>query len=284
MKEHETALCCPVCGKSLVLEIERYICAAGHSFDLARQGYVNLLQSNQRKSKDPGDNNEMVQCRRRFLAQGYYKAISTRINQQVRGHLQGQYNQLLDVGCGEGYYVQQLILHGSNNEIMPSCFYGVDISKPAIIAAAKLLPNVTWAVGSAVQLPFHKESLDVVLCVFSRICATEFARVLKPGGVLIIAVPGEAHLMSLRELIYDNVLPHQTAKHEASLSEYFVLEVSKRVEYGLHLNCAENILDLLTMTPYYWSISSEKKAALAKRESLDVGVDVNVISFKKRRS
>jgi len=267
-----------------MLEARRYLCGVGHSFDLARQGYVNLLQSNQRKSKDPGDNNEMVQCRRRFLAQGYYEAIATRINQQVRCHLQGQYNQLLDVGCGEGYYVQQLILHGSNNEIVPSALYGLDISKPAIIAAAKLLPEVTWAVGSAVQLPFHNESLDVVLCVFSRICAAEFARVLKPGGVLIIAVPGEAHLMSLRKLIYDNVLPHHAAKHEESLSEYFVCENRERAQYELHLRGSKNILDLLAMTPYYWSISSDKKAALAKRESLDVGVDVNVISFKKGRS
>lgn len=284
MSEYETALCCPVCGESLMLEARRYLCGAGHSFDLARQGYVNLLQSNQRKSKDPGDNNEMVQCRRRFLAQGYYEAISMLVNQQVRHHLHGQYNQLLDVGCGEGYYVQQLILHASDNEIVPSGLYGLDISKPAIIAAAKLLPEVTWAVGSAVQLPFHNESLDVVLCVFSRICAAEFARVLKPEGVLVIAVPGEAHLMSLRELVYDQVLLHQTAKHEKSLAEYFVRETCEHAHYGLHLNCTKDILDLLTMTPYYWSISVEKKAALGKRTSLDVGVDVNVISFKKARS
>jgi len=284
MSEHETALYCPVCGKRLILEVKRYLCDAGHSFDLARQGYVNLLQSNQRKSKNPGDNNEMVQCRRRFLAQGYYEAISSRINQQVRCYLQGQHNQLLDAGCGEGYYVQQLILHGSTDENVFSDFYGLDISKPAIIAAARLLPDVTWVVGSTVQLPFHNASLDVVLCVFSRICATEFARVLKPGGVLIIAVPGDAHLMSLRELIYDKVLPHQTVKHEESLAEYFVCENRERVQYELHLTGSKNILDLLAMTPYYWSISSDKKTTLGKRASLDVGVDVNVISFKKGRS
>ncbi len=283
MNEGEAALCCPVCGLSLILEPKHYICDAGHSFDLARQGYVNLLQSNQRKSKNPGDNNEMVQCRRRFLAQGYYKAVSMLINQQVRCHLQGQGNQLLDVGCGEGYYVQQLILHGSNDEMVPSTLYGLDISKPAIIAAARLRPDVTWVVGSAAQLPFHNASLDVVLCVFSKICAAEFARVLKPEGVLIIAVPGEAHLMSLRELIYDKVLPHQAAKHEESVSEYFVCENRERAQYELHLSGSKNILDLLAMTPYYWSISSDKKTILAKRQSLDVGVDINVISFKKKR-
>ncbi len=284
LKQSPSLLCCPVCGKHLALEERRYICSAGHSFDLARQGYVNLLQSRRRQSRHPGDNNEMVQCRRRFLAQGYYAAIATLINQKVRDHLgvqvSEQNNQLLDVGCGEGYYLQRLLRDGSKNGIEVSGVYGLDISKSAIIAAARLLPGVTWMVGSAVKLPFHSRSLDVVLCVFSRICAVEFARVLKPGGILLIAVPGEAHLLSLRKLIYDKVRPHQAAKHEKGLTEYFVRDASERVNYELHLNGAETILDLLAMTPYYWSISAEKKATLAKRQKLDVSVDVNVISLR----
>lgn len=105
-------------------------------------------------------------------------------------------------------------------------------------------------VGSAAKLPFHNRSLDVVLCVFSRICAAGFARVLKPYGMLLVAVPGEAHLLSLRKLIYEKVRPHQAAKHEISLTEYFVRDACERVNYELHLNCAETILDLLAMTPY----------------------------------
>ena len=280
MSTDETPLRCPVCEASLVLIEKRYVCAANHSFDVARQGYVNLLQSNKRKSKDPGDSSEMVQCRRRFLAQDHYAPISLALNQQVTHHLSGKQDQLLDVGCGEGYYLQQLMRHCAAEERVPQGVYGLDISKPAIAAAAKAVPEVTWIVGTSASLPFHDASLDVVLCVFSRICAEEFARVLKPEGTLIIAVPGEVHLMSLRALIYDKVVAHQASKHEQAMSPWFVCDTSERVSYNLYLNTTDDILNLLAMTPYYWSISPEKKAALAQLENLDVGIDVNVISMR----
>ena len=215
-----TLLCCPVCQEELTQTSNKksFECANKHMFDKAKQGYVNLLLSHQKKSKHPGDTVEMVNARTAFLNQGYYQPI---LNSFIDIALQNQpYDtsqpgilSYLDIACGEGYYTAGIHSALCNSFPMASPklrSYGIDISTPAIKAATRRHKEITWLVGSAYQLPFPALSLDLASCLFCRVDYTEANRVLKPGGLFIVATTGVKHLIELREKIYDSLKPDTT--------------------------------------------------------------------------
>src|SRR5690554_7386318 len=105
-----TTLACPLDGDPLYRSDGTWRCAAGHSFDIARQGYVNLLPVQQKRSRNPGDSKEMVAARTQFLNTGIYEPIAQKVTELVRPLLQQDRPlRLLDAGCGEGYYLDYLI-------------------------------------------------------------------------------------------------------------------------------------------------------------------------------
>jgi 23S rRNA (guanine745-N1)-methyltransferase len=175
------------CGKALVREGEEFRCAAGHSFAVARSGYVNLLQPQDKKSKHPGDSREAVAARRRLLEAGLGAALVEALGPEMAG------GALLDVGCGEGFFLDALA---------PTEGWGLDLSTPAIDAAAKRYPRCRFVVGNADRyLPFADQSFSTLTSITSRRNAAEFARVLAPEGRVIVAVPGEDDQKELREAV-----------------------------------------------------------------------------------
>ncbi len=175
-------LCCPLCGQAFV-ELDKPLrCPEGHSFDVARQGYVNLLPVQHKKSKAPGDSKEMVDARQCFLDSGVYLPIAQMLLRTVDSLLPNGDVTLLDAGCGEGYYLNYLAAHLNNES---ASLIGVDISKPAIVAAARRNKAITWIVGSNKQLPVVPASLDVIICMFGYPMYEAFAKVLKPGGKVL---------------------------------------------------------------------------------------------------
>ncbi|MBP5979283.1 MAG: methyltransferase domain-containing protein [Halomonas sp.] len=283
-----TALACPLDGDPLTQAEGAWRCAAGHSFDIAKQGYVNLLPVQNKRSNDPGDSKSMVAARQRFLNTGYYQPIADAINHAALNDApESMPLSCLDAGCGEGYYLRQLAQAASDAALLE--LIGLDISKWAVMAAAKQnrqkAPSrqqdqpATWVVGSNANLPVQSASLDRLLCMFGFPVMSEFARVLKPGGVLLQVEAGANHLRELREVIYPTLKPERSG--ELTVPEGFTAQVAETVSYPLTLDGKEAIADLLAMTPHLYRASAEGRERAAALETLIVSVDVRVIKWIK---
>lgn len=261
---------CPNCNSSLQLADNSWRCAQGHSFDKAKQGYANLLLPNQKSSSNPGDSQSMMQSRRRFLQAGYYRPLAEALAALLDAHAnetQDDLRTLLDIGCGEGYYLRTL--SESSSRASAAKLYGLDISREAIKRAATALPSASFCVASSYRLPVHDHSVDVVLQVFAPGDDREVQRVLATRGLRITASPGPRHLYQLKEALYQHVREHQLAETPAG----FGLLEQRPVRFAMQLNSADAIADLLAMTPLAWRGSPEGKQQLLEREALDVEAD-----------
>lgn len=198
-------LLCPVrdCHLPLTREPGRLICPKSHSFDRAKSGYFNLLQPQERRSKLPGDTARAVAARRRLHDRG----VTAPLLQSLLEFAQPEGN-VLDVGCGEGFYLASFPqIHG----------YGVDISTPAIEAAARRHPDCEWIVANADRfIPYADQSFDTLLSITARMNPPEFRRVLKPHGNLLIAIPAPEDLIELRGRGKD-----RAARTAAEFAPYF---------------------------------------------------------------
>ena len=171
-------LICPYCKNSLYDSREKtYICDNNHSFDIAKQGYLNLLPVNQKKSKDPGDNEMMIAARRNFLELGFYDPLIKSIKNLISDKLSFVTKDIVafDAGCGEGYYSEKAL---NNLPDLETEILGTDISKYAVKNAARKYKNNFYFVSSVYNLPISNTSTDLILSVFSPIAAEEFKRIL----------------------------------------------------------------------------------------------------------
>ncbi len=275
------ALACPLDGAPLVREGQSWRCRQGHCYDIASQGYTHLLPVQHKRSRDPGDSKEMVAARRRFLGAGHYAALADAVNQEfLRNFSTDAVLNVLDAGCGEGYYLQQLAT--ASHPAQQLALLGLDISKWAVQAAARRLPQANWVVGSNARLPVLPGTLYGVLCLFGFPVYGEFARVLKPGGCLLQVDAGPEHLRQLREIIYPKLKAERAASQEAPPG--FSLRASSSLRYEISLDNPAAIADLLTMTPHLYKASSEGKTRAAALERLTLTVDVRLSTFLRQAS
>lgn len=257
---------CPVCEQSMTLDSRSYRCANNHTFDEAKEGYVNLHLVQHKRSKNPGDNAEMIASRRDFLNKGYYQSLSNAITDWVSSSPLSLQQRLLDVGCGEGYYLQQLRAASLTSDGRLE-LAGIDVSKPAVRLAAKRKMDVQLAVINADALPFFSQSFDTLLSVFAPLNVSEALRVLKADGHLLMVGPGETHLSGLVAHIYDQATPHQGNYQILDGVDEFRLVDEIEIKHEVTI-AGTDVLDLLTMTPYYWHTSEEQKVNLSQLESL----------------
>lgn len=278
---------CPVCRELTVRSETGCQCANKHTFDAARQGYVNFLLAHQKRSREPGDNREMIQSRRRFLDRRHYDKLSDGINDAIAGAVPGleqeQGIHVLDAGCGEGFYLKRLkeSLGHSDSDQAVFHYYGVDISKYAVQQATQRDRTMNWFVASIVDLPFVPSSLDIVLNVFSPLNFPEFSRILKDTGKLVIAHPGPRHLNGLREVIYPVAREHEESDMVEQAKGLFALSNRTRVTYPLELTGSGEIMDLLAMTPYFWNIDLSTRSRVEALDRLSLDVDVMISVFSK---
>lgn len=270
-----TALSCPLDGHPLTPEGMTWRCVSGHSFDIAREGYTYLLPVQKKRSLDPGDSKEMVAARRRFLNAGHYQFIADAVSQAaLAGFAEDAQISCLDAGCGEGYYLRQLA-----KALQPSqslAVLGLDISKWAIQSAAKQDKSATcgWVVGSNANLPVPAKTIDRLLCLFGFPVYAEFARVLKADGQVLQVDAGPNHLRELREIIYPVLKPERLT--EPSVPQGFTRLYSETLSHQLSLEGAEQIADLLAMTPHLYRATAEGRAKAAALTALSITLEVRL--------
>ncbi len=285
---------CPLCQSPLQPAADTWRCDGSlhpkqttHPFDVARQGYVNLLPVQQKKSKAPGDSQQSIEARKRFLNAGHYQPLNDLICQTMAALLltakkasleqKDKPVNWLDIGCGEGYYTQAMAQMGMDVLI------AADISKPAVVELAKTskalgrlwyqpveddsATEVTKAVAiyplvtSAAHLPLRAHSINGISSIFSPILPEAFNEVLSDEGYLIIAKPDIGHLATMREALFDDVREHDSDKFLQELAPYFKLLQTHHISSRLKLSAAE-LADLMTMTPYAYRARGEKRQAL----------------------
>ena len=250
-------LLCPVCGAPLAKGGRALVCPSRHSFDIARQGYVNLLPVQQKHSQDPGDTREQVLSRRAFLDTGTYAPILAALIRTAKEYSAS--GELLDVGCGEGYYCAGL------SKALGLPLTGVDISKEAVRAAAARYKGPSWLCATAAHLPVKDGSVGLLTSLFALTLPEEFARVLSPGGLYIQVVAAEDHLLGLKRIIYDQ-LTHKE-KHTTQALPGFTLLHSEKIAFDFTLT-QEQIPWLFAMTPHLFRVGKAGAERLAQAEIL----------------
>ena len=268
---------CPVCGEPLTREAQAYRCPAGHSYDIAREGYTYLLPANQKHSAAPGDDRGMAQARREFLSRDYYRPLLDALRGLAVSHA-GDAPAVLDVGCGEGYYtsgIYQSLLDAGRRPRMA----GIDISKFILRYAAKRERDVEFAVASCYHLPVQSGCVDLLLDCFSPLAVEEFHRVLKPGGTFFHVVPAADHLWELKQVLYDEPYPNED---NATPYPGFDLETIVPVDSAITLGSSGDIHSLFQMTPYYWKTPQTGAERLAELETLTTRVSFRIHVFRRR--
>ncbi len=268
-------LACPIDGKPLEAREKQLVCESGHAFDVARQGYVNLLPVQHKRSKFPGDSKDMVAARTRFLNSGIYEPVANKLAEIVDTHISGDTGRcLLDAGCGEGYYLNRLLNHlkGIDGKGELS-FIGLDISKPAIVEATRRNRQITWVVGTNRQPPVACASVDIIICVFGFQSFEGFSGIVKPGGKVILVEPGPDHLREMREVIYTDVKQSEPQAFPDDTTGFQVVD-TQTLQFETDAINAEQIQDLLLMTPHFYRASQEGRAAAEQLKELKLTVDM----------
>ena len=250
-------LLCPICGQPLQRQDKTFLCPKNHSFDIARQGYVNLLPVQQKRSLQPGDTREQVLSRREFLDGGFYAPIVRALCDLARCH--GCSGPVLDIGCGEGYYSTRLA------EMLDADLIGLDISKEAVRCAAARYKGPLWLCASAAHLPVNDHSIGLITSLFALTVPEEFRRVLRPGGTFIQVLAVEDHLLNLKSIIYPE-LTHKVKQTVPTLPG-FTLQESLPVRFTFTVDGAQ-VQNLLSMTPHVYRIGKAGADRLRRTETL----------------
>ena len=259
-------LLCPVCGKELVFTEKTAVCNSGHRFDLAKEGYVNLLCGS--KSGDRmGDDKQSARSRRDFLNKGYYAPLKD----SLLSIFSDKHGRLMDICCGEGYYTSAL------GNLPGLQVFGFDISKEMVRLGAKR-GNAQFFVANMASIPVADESLDYCTHLFAPFIEQEFARVLKPGGRLYTVLPGERHLWGLKEAVYNTPYPNdEKLPHTEILQLCSLNKVTARIT----LASPEDIDAVFRMTPYYFHTSQKDMQKLAAYSTLDTDIEFVIAEYEK---
>lgn len=269
---------CPICGRPLQgSALETLHCENRHSFDRAKEGYWHLLPVQGMHSKTPGDSKEMIAARRAFLQAGYYNAFGEALAELALAQAQqGQTLHILDAGCGEGWYDRALADLAQRQGIVLE-LAGFDIAKPAVRLAAKALPQARYAVASSFHQPVQSGWADVVLNIFSPMAKEEFLRVMKPGAILLYAVPGPRHLFGMKQALYDT--PYENSEQEIDY-QGFTQIARRRVKDEITVP-AEMLQNLFAMTPYYWKTPADGAARLRALPTLTTEICFDFLVLQK---
>jgi 23S rRNA (guanine745-N1)-methyltransferase len=261
-------LLCPVCKSELKQQGRSFVCEKGHCFDIAKEGYVNLITGS--KSGDlTGDNKDMARSRKAFLDKGYFGSLSDALCDIIKSiHAEN----ILDICCGEGYYAEEIA-----NKLNCSV-YGFDLSKEMIRLAAKRKSKAEFFVANMANIPIADNSIDCAIHLFAPFCEKEFLRVIKPGGYLISVCPGAKHLWEMKAAVYEK--PYENEEDSPVLTGF---SLDKAVNADNYITLADNsdIEALFKMTPYYYHTAAQDKEKLLSLDTLKTRVDFYIRIYRK---
>lgn len=259
-------LICPNCRLPLYQSENSYRCENGHSFDIAKEGYVNLLLS----KKVSGDNKDMVKARSSFLERGHYRKLAQSLAETVLGYNRKKEQTILDAGCGQGYYSQAF------SEIPDRKIIGFDISKEAVRSAAKNARGLFF-VASGADIPLSDQSCDVIINVFAPFFEKEFSRILNHNGKVLKVIPGVDHLWELKQAIYCH--PYENEEKVPTTSK-LTMHSRSYLKYQIKAD-SEDLRNLVMMTPYFYTTAPSDLDKLKNLASLDITVSFSILEYVK---
>ena len=253
---------CPLCQSPLVCG-DTWRCNNNHSFDVSRRGYVNLLPVHKKSTKDPGDNKAMLDARQTFHQYRVYQPLMDKMADVItKSDVMSASGAVVvyDAGCGEGTYLHVIrsALEAAGKSVVAS---GSDISKSAVDLAARQHRDAQFVVASSFDLPVQDSQIDLMLQVFAPGSDDEFARVLKPQGLLLHVTPGPAHLMALKKAAYKTPREHELPADERP---GFTLLSRQRIHWQATLENDSQRKALLQMTPFAWRLDESTQASLCR--------------------
>lgn len=263
---------CPICFTQLLKTDNSLVCENKHMFDYAKEGYINLLPVQLKNSLQPGDDKNMVLARRAFLSLGHYDFLRQAL---VKSLLTLPHNNIIDLGCGEGYYTDSI-----QSQVVETNVYGVDISKSAVKYAAKRNKQVHYCVATNSHTPFSDNFSDLIVNVFAPLVGKECQRVLTEQGRILSVSPGAKHLIELKRIIYDTPQLHDAA----TPPDGFELAVQHDIEQVIVLDNKGDIENLLTMTPFGWKISEQNKQSLLSQLPFQLTLSFTLNQFVLAKS
>lgn len=263
---------CPICHQTMEYDRRIYRCLSGHCFDVAKEGYVNLLPVNRRHSDMPGDDKAMVSARTQFLEGGWYAPLRKLLCEMTEAYM-SEKAVLIDAGCGEGYYTEALsgVVHEKGGYTA-----GLDLSKAAVRRTAKRCPDAEIAVASVYHMPVADDSANILVDCFAPLAEGEFHRVLKPGGSFFYVVPGQRHLWEMKELLYDQ--PYENPYREENYTGFRKAEEIP-LEFRFQLQKPEEIAALFHMTPYAWKTPKEGAERLLSCQTLTITAQFRILIY-----
>jgi len=273
---------CPVCGNEMnIADSPSLVCVNRHSFDLSRQGYINLLLKANKTKYDK----DMLESRNFISKMGFFdpllQEISSIILKEITpGSLQRGF--ILDAGCGEGSHLARILASVEGKSNIDLQGIGIDISKEGIRIAAREYINIIWCVADLANLPINDKQFDIVLNILSPASYAEFHRILKDDGILIKVVPGSDYLIELRDIFYDKTDKKSYSNDNVIklFNENFLMINNERLSYKVTLD-EENMRHLLNMTPLTWNIEKEMMSKVEKNRLREITADFHIIIGEK---
>ena len=259
MQAHEAMFACPICTQRVSIEDGGTVaCPANHSFDIAKQGYINFLT----KPVQSMYSKELFDARHEIITSGLYDRLQERLAELAVG------THFLDTGCGEGSHLSRIAA-----KIPGSTGVGIDIAKEGILAAAKFHPGLLWCVGDLANSPYNGESFDTIFNILSPANYDEFKRLLKPDGKVIKVVPQEGYLKELRQQAFSDSEKESYSNEQtvARFKESFAKVEEERLTYTKPLP-RELVPKLMEMTPMGWHIEKKENIVLT-----EITIDVTIL-------
>lgn len=275
IQKYENLFKCPVCSRTMRMNSSQsLVCGLGHSFDLSKKGYLNLLMS----GSAPSYPRELFESRRRVCEAGFYEPFVKAFAEAIKAYSPSGRLCVLDAGCGEGSHLNRVSALLCDEAYT---FIGSDISKESIQIASGLASDILWCVADLARMPFQDGRLDMILNILSPANYIEFSRLLKDDGIVLKAVPGPGYLKEIREAVYSGT--PKTDYNGISVREHFAkkLQVLEIQNVSYTFKASDEILpDIFAMTPLTRDV--EGTEALFKNLPHSITVDLNILVGRKQ--
>lgn len=278
VREYEEKFRCPICHQQLQVKATTSMaCDNNHTFDFAKQGYVNLLH----RPVKTQYNRELFQARNAIIMESdLYSVMHQEVSEIITKNITKSKapSMILDAGSGEGSHLQRILETTATIELTG---VGLDISKEGIRMAASNYKEAIWFVGDLANIPIENKAINIILNILSPANYQEFKRVLHHEGLMIKIVPGADYLKELRQSIFNNTEKesYENEKTVSLFKEHFQSVEFKNLKYTKKLQPSE-LENLLQMTPLGWNVENSIKDEILRQEYFGITVDLDLLIGK----